>query len=327
MAGNPDAGNSITSVLGDYVLTVGDNANTYPSVHVEPTGQTINDYMMTSTGMQKIESALPTFRAIDNSGAFLGGSYVLTALNSIRFEAAGGGMDASVRGNISFKASGGMVNITSNTVVGVTSHLVQISSTNAVKINGPLFYVDTKETIFNKNVTFGNNVKINGGLAVNGELFARHITAMHSLAYTKESPELNGYPINGAEFAVQIYPQTPALTTPPMGINSPELIMGAMPPGNYIMRIIPYYPLKALAPDAIVSCPPHEHLYNSIGDGAISSPTEMMDKMKEVESDKPVEAKPTTIEGLSPTGLVERIGKKVEDRIIRFMKMILKLPF
>lgn len=325
---NGDTGNSTTVVLGDKVVVVGDNPNTNPSVYSDPTGKETNSYGFSgSSGLINTKTAIPTFTPIDNAGDFHGGNYTIVAMNGIHFEAGGGGLSADINGNMSLSSWGGMINITSTSQASVQAQVVQLAATNTILLSGPSLYVNTAETVFNKNVTFGNNVIINGGLAVNGELFVSHLTALHSVNFTEESDELYGYPIMGAEFAVNIMPQAPQLVAPPFGINSPELtIDGGMPPGNYIMRIIPYYPIKAFAPDAIVATPPHEHLYNGIGGDGVESPSDLRSEMKAIEGDTPVQAKPNLIDGLSPKDLGKKIKDKIEKRLQDFVEKILGIP-
>ena len=324
---NGDAGNSTTIVLGDKVTVVGDNPNTHPAVYTDPTGKETNAYGFSgSSGLISTKTALPTFTPIDNASDFHGGNYTITAMNAIHFEAGGGGLSADINGNMNLSSWGGLINITSTNQTSVQAQVVQLAATNTILLSGPSLYVDTQETIFNKNVTFGNNVTINGGLAVNGELFVSHLTTLHSVNFTEESDELYGYPINGAEFAVNISPQSPAGLKPVLGIDSPELVNGAMPPGNYIMRIIPYYPIKALAPEPIVAIPPHEHLYNGLGGDGVQTTSELFDEMKAIESDKPVEAKPNLINGMDPKELGKKISDKIQKRLTDFIKKALGFP-
>lgn len=322
---NGDAGNSINVILGDKVTVVGDNPNTNPAVYTDPTGRDTDAYGFSDdSGMIQAKTALPTFTPLDNASDFHGGNYTITAMNAIHFEAGGGGLSADINGNIAISSWGGLVNITSTTQVAAQAQMVKLSVTNAILLTGPTFYVDTNETIFNKNVTFGKNIAVNGGLAVAGELFAAHLSTVRSLAFTAESSPLYSYPINGAEFAVNIRPDSVPQLKPPLGIDSPVLTPdGGMPPGNYIIKVIPYFPLKALVPEAITAAPPHEHVFNTIPTTTYGTHSELNEAMRKVESGEPVDAEPNLMQGMKPSELMKRIEKKIKKRFTTFIKNIL----
>lgn len=315
---NGDAGNSITVVLGDKVTVVGDNPNTNPAVYTNPTGRDTDTYsFIDDSGMMQAKTALPTFTPIDNASDFHGGNYTITAMNAIHFEAGGGGLSADINGSIALSSWGGIVNITSTNQVSAQAEVVQLACTNAVLLTGPTFYVDTDETIFNKNVKFGCNVAVNGGLAVAGELFATHLSTVRSVASTGESPVQYGYPIGTASFTAMLTPD-PLL---PPGILSPieQALLPAIP---YRITIIPD-PVAAAAPTPIIAIPPHEHLYNTIATTTYDTHSELNDAMRKVESNEPVDAEPNLIQGMKPSELMKKIEKKVQKRITAFIKACL----
>lgn len=315
---NGDAGNSTTIVFGDKVTVVGDNPNTHPAVYTDPTGFETNAYGFSgSSGLIHTKTAVPTFTPIDNASDFHGGTYTITAMNAIHFESGGGGLSADINGSINLSSWGGLINITSTNQTSVQAQVVKLTATNTILFSGPTLYVDTAETIFNRNVTFGNNVIINGGLAINGELFAPHLTTVRSVGFTGESETLYGYPINLGTFCASIIPD-PA-TLPP----------GTVTPENGIMSGIPYRfvimqdPVTALDPKPFIAIPPHEHLYDGVATKALNSYSEFNEAMKQAESDEPVEAQPNFMQDMQPSELLKKIQKKVQKRITKFIKEVL----
>ena len=313
---NGDAGNSTTIVLGDKVTVVGDNPNTHPAVYTDPTGKETNAYGFSgSSGLISTKTALPTFTPIDNASDFHGGNYTITAMNAIHFEAGGGGLSADINGNMNLSSWGGLINITSTNQTSVQAQVVQLAATNTILLSGPSLYVDTQETIFNKNVTFGNNVTINGGLAVNGELFASHLTTVRSVGFTAESETLYGYIPLGA---VMTCAATGIITAPS---STSE---GGIPNGATIT--IPALVLTPVPTDTpFVAIPPHEHLYDTIATKTLDTPSDLFSEMKKVEGDAPVEAEPNFIQELSPSELGKKITKKIQKRITDFIKTSLGL--
>lgn len=296
MGANGDAGNSITTILGDCATIVGDHANVLPSQWTEPTGEPTKEYSLSGSGMIDIDSAIPTYRGLDNGADFHGGNYTITALNGIHFEAASGGLSADISGNIALSSWGGKTNITSTTEVGVLARVIQINATNVTKIGGKNLYVDANQTTFAKNVTFGNNVKINGGLAVNGELYASHITCLKQTQVTAITDTLKGYPISGSMLYGEVIVGDP-LTIGPIIIR----IQGEM--------AIP-----------IVAVPPHYHLYDSIAMTGVEGLSDLMSAAQNVESDSPAKASSPTLEAL------KSIGKKVAKAFEKYITTTLGIP-
>lgn len=294
MGASGDAGNKVSTVLGDHAIIVGDHPNTHPAIYVDPTGKETNAYGLSDTGMVESKSAMPTFRAIDNAGDFHGGNYTVTAMNGIHFASGAGGLSANISGNIALSSWGGKVTITSSTQIGTNAQVLALSATNTVKISGPSLYIDAKETTFTKNVTFGNNVKVNGGLAVNGELYASHITTMRQVKPTTVADGLPGYAINGAQLIGTIE------------VSDNPLIMGA----TITMMLHP-----TSLPIIVTS--PHWHLYNTIASSTVNGPTELFEEMTAADGDSPATAKPNDIEELLDLeGAFSRIGEAVVTAIL-----------
>lgn len=309
MAANGDAGSSMTTVLGYKNIIVGDHPNINPANYVEPTGQEIDEYSMSGAGMIPIKSAIPTFRSIDTGGDFHGGDFTVDAMNAIHFTAGAGGFTVGVNGDISLMGWGGKVSIISTTQAGITAKVVRINSTNTIKIGGPTLYVDAKETIFNKNVTFGNNVKINGGLAVNGELFAPHITGQRQVRATAYSGSLKGYIPEGAILMCEIEPDI----TKGAGLTTD----GGIAPGPIMLTVgIP-------SAFSFISIPPHNHFYDGLAFSEVGGLSDLYDEMQAVDGDKPVEAKANSLEALNPSHLLKQYGKIIEKFV---MEEIGKIP-
>ena len=293
MGASGDAGNKVSTVLGDHAIIVGDHPNTHPAIYVDPTGKETNAYGLSDTGMVESKSAMPTFRAIDNAGDFHGGNYTVTAMNGIHFASGAGGLSANISGNIALSSWGGKVTITSSTQIGTNAQVLALSATNTVKISGPSLYIDAKETTFTKNVTFGNNVKVNGGLAVNGELYASHITTMRQVKPTTVADGLPGYAIMGGLLTGTVIAAADPLMMGPLTI---QLIGNGLP---------------------ITTTMPHHHLYNTIASSTVNGPTELFEGMTAVEGDAPAQAKPNDIEELLDLeGTLSRIGEAVITSIM-----------
>lgn len=293
---NGDSGISIESVMNDKVVTVGDHANTLPSLYADPTGTEINKFKVSPTGgIVLVKSAIPSYTPIDNSADFHGGSFSIAALNKFNIDSANGGINLTTGGNISI-VSGGLVGILSTSEVGVSAELVKINCANTTVLKGPLLYVDTNETVFNKNVSFGNNVMVNGGLAVNGELIARHITTMRSMGVTtSEVIALKGIPIGGAGFNV-------ILVSPIPELNGPALIK--ILPGNM---------------EPIVSTQPHFHLFDQPAISYLDGPKPLFEEMEAAQGANPIEAKPNIPYDLTLDGLKDKIISRVTDEILEFV--------
>lgn len=282
MGSSGDAGNSVSTTVGDQVVIVGDHPNTRPALFVDPTGKGIKSFSLSDTGVIGVDSAIPTYRPIDNAGDFHGGNYSVTAMNGIHFESGGGGLSANIGGNITLNSWAGKISLLTTTQVGVTAHLVTISATNTVKISGPSLYVDAKEVTFTKNVTFGGNVKVNGGLGVNGELFATHITGLRQVRPTTMMKSMHGYPMTGSTLMGTIMPGIGASTTPDGGIA----------PGAIIITVTP-------SPMPLVTVPPHLHYVDTLAAKLVTGPTELFGAMTSVDAEEPVTASPTDLAEIS----------------------------
>ena len=293
MGASGDAGNKVSTVLGDHAIIVGDHPNTHPAIYVDPTGKETNTYGLSDTGMVESKSAMPTFRAIDNAGDFHGGNYTVTAMNGIHFASGAGGLSANISGNIALSSWGGKVTITSSTQIGTNAQVLALSATNTVKISGPSLYIDAKETTFTKNVTFGNNVKVNGGLAVNGELYASHITTMRQVKPTTVADGLPGYAMANALLVGEVIVAADPLMLGPLTIR----LEGTTLP--------------------IITTSPHWHLYNTIASSTVNGPTELFEEMTAADGDSPAKAKPNDIEELLDLeGAFRRIGEAVVTAIM-----------
>lgn len=310
--------NAISTVLGDKVVVVGDHPNLNPSLRTEPTGVEITNYGITgSSGMTDSPSALPSYTAVDNSGDFHGGNYTVTALNGIHFESAGGGTTIDSSGNVAISSWGAKVDITSTTQTGVKGHILHLMATNTVRLSGPTFYVDAQETIFKNKVSFGTNVAINGGMYVNGELYARHITAPHAAYSTADSPTLYGYPQMGATFTAFIFPE---LTMG--GIPSP--LDGGIMPGAVRLILFPSpVEMGGATQMPIISIPPHNHKYDGIACSQAEGMTDFFKEAQAAESNEPAEAKPNLMEDISLSKFAYKVRKVIQKRITKYMKSML----
>lgn len=300
MGKNPkgDTGIDVKTVINDKVVIVGDHPNLNPSVYTEPTGTEINGYGMTeSVGVTQTKGALPSNTPIDNAGDFHGGTLTYTVMNSLHFEVANGGITMDTGGNVNISSWGGIVNLLSSTEVGITSDLVKLNVTNTLMINGPTLYVDSQETIFNNNVTFGNNALIRGGLGVNGELIAAHITTQRQLNFTEECDTLLGYPMMGASVDVVLIPTSNPLLT-----------------GTCKIMFTPTMQTP------IVAIPGHDHVFEGPACTLADGVTDLFSKMSKVEGNSPVEADPAMPMNLSLSGLMNKITKRVTDKVGKFIK-------
>lgn len=296
--------NSVQTVVGDKVVVVGDHPNIHPSLRTDPSGIEIKNYGITgSSGMTESPSAIPTFESVDNGGDFHGGTYTVTALNGIHFESAGGGATIDSSGNVAISSWGGKLDLTSTAQTGVKAQVVHIMGTNTVRISGPTFYVDTQETIFANKVTFGTNICVNGGAFINGELFARHITAPHSVSITADSPTLYGYPQSGASFEASIVGGVTSDGASILGTPVEIVISGGGIP--------------------IVSIPPHNHKYDGISSTQADGMTDFFDAAKAAESNEPAEAKPNLLDELSLTKFGNKMMKMITKHINDYIKHML----
>lgn len=294
-----DTGIDVSTVFNDKVTIVGDHPNLLPTVYTDPTGIEINNYSITeSSGMVQTKSAIPKHTALDNAGDFHGGTMTTTVMNSLHYEVANGGITMETGGNFSLSSWGGLFNIISSTEVDITSDIIKLTSINTTLINGPTLYVDTDETIFNKNVQFGNNIMVNGGAAINGELIANHITTQRQLNFTQDSDDLLGYPMMGAKLTCVITSPNPLLNGPAVIIISPS-------------------------DTPIVSIPGHNHVFEGPACTLTNGITDLFSKMKKAESASPVEADPampmnidlSSLTKNSQSNILAKVGKFLSDAL------------
>lgn len=292
---NGDSGVGIETVFNDKVIIVGDHPNLNPTVNIDPVGKEINNYKITgSGGVVKTKSAIPKNTPIDNSGDFHGGTFTIHAMNSFNIEAANGGIDIVSGGNIKISSWGGIFNIIGTVEASINGQLISINCTNTTMLNGPTLYVDTDETIFNKNVIFGNNVIVNGGMVVNGELIATHITAMRSVNMTAPSSTLYGYPIEGAtlkfiaddnEFIANI-----SITLSSPIVEGDELISGK---ANIIIPKTAPAAIKVASPiKDFVKIDPHYHVFDGPAMSLVDGTSALFSQMSAAENTEPMSAKP-----------------------------------
>lgn len=293
-----DTGIDVKTVVNDMVIIVGDHPNLNPSVYIEPTGRELNNYSITSSAaMVQTKSAIPHNIPIDNAGDFHGGTMTCTVMNSLHFEVANGGISMETGGNIAIESWGGIINLISSTEIGITSDIVKLNTTNTILVNGPTLYVDTDETIFNKNVAFGNNVIVRGGVGVNGELIANHITTQRQINLTEECDSLLGYPMMGASVDVVLIPTSNPLLA-----------------GSCKIMFVP------TMPNPIVSIPGHDHVFEGPACTLTDGVTELFDKMSQAEGSSPVEADPAMPMNLSLSGLMNKITKRLTEKVGKFLK-------
>ena len=298
-----DTGVNISTVLNDKVTIVGDHANLNPTVRTDPTGTEINNYAIgETTGMAQTKSFIPKYTALDNAGDFHGGTFTTTVMNSLNFEVAGGGINFNTSGNINICSWGGVFNIVSTTEFGVTADVVKLNITNTLMVNGPTLYVNTDETIFDKNVIFGNNIMVNGGAAINGELIANHITTQRQIYFTEECDTLLGYPMMGSQFLCTISPSAPMITA-----------------GTPIPCIVTLTPVTQTP---IVSIPAHEHVFDGPACTLTDGVTGLFSEMKKAESNSPVEARPARPMDKPSGSLIQEKQASLKARVSKFVSEI-----
>lgn len=290
-----DTGIDVSTIFNDKVTIVGDHPNLLPTVYTDPTGIEINNYSITeSSGMGQTKSAIPKHTALDNAGDFHGGTMTTTVMNSLHFEVANGGITMETGGNFSLSSWGGLFNIISSTEVDITSDIIKLNSTNTTLINGPTLYVDTDETIFNKNVQFGNNIMVNGGAAINGELIANHITTQRQVNFTEDCDALLGYPMMGAKLMCVI-------TSPNPYMNGQAVIM-FQPSAN-----------------PIISIPGHNHVFEGPACTLADGVTGIFSKMKAAEGTSPVAADPAMPMNTDLSSLTKSTQNKIAKKAGEFL--------
>lgn len=290
-----DTGIDVSTIFNDKVTIVGDHPNLLPTVYTDPTGHEINNYSITkSSGMGQTKSAIPKHTALDNAGDFHGGTMTTTVMNSLHFEVANGGITMETGGNFSLSSWGGLFNIISSTEVDITSDIIKLNSTNTTLINGSTLYVDTDETIFNKNVQFGNNIMVNGGAAINGELIANHITTQRQINFTEDCDALLGYPMMGAKLKCVV-------TSPNPYMNGEAEIM-FQPSAN-----------------PIVSIPGHNHVFEGPACTLADGVTDIFSKMKAAEGTSPIAADPAMPMNTDLSGLTKKTQSKIAKKAGSFL--------
>lgn len=188
-------GTKVTAVAGDYLITVGCDANVLPSVAVDPTGAHVDKTVGTASGgLTQISSAMTKYRGIDTAPYHMTGNFSIFAGNKFAVSACSGGIELDTTGVVTINSGGGMINLISGGTVDMMAQTMQMTSSEAMRFAAAEdIHLDSKSTNMTGNISLGKNLKLQGSLAVQGELYSTHMTAQKQVMETDDAGASTGY--------------------------------------------------------------------------------------------------------------------------------------
>lgn len=188
-------GADISMVAGDWIVNVGiDEFVNFPAVARDENGASVSKTVTTSSGgQQEIYTSMPKYRQVDGSNHHLTGNIIFHAGNKASISSANGGIELDTTGVVTINSGGGMIVLNSTGTVDMTSGTFQMTSTEGMRISSDDVHFDSKNTNLSGNLTLGKNFRVAGGLAVQGELYAPHITSQAQPMVTDDGGEGFGF--------------------------------------------------------------------------------------------------------------------------------------
>lgn len=181
------------SVMGDYVLTVGNDVNTYPATSVNPTGfETTRECMGENSGAFQVNGSLPSYSAINSGAIHRTGNITLFGGNSISLECGAGGIELASSGNVSINAMGGLMTVNAPASAELTAGTLHLAGADGMVMDGAVCQNNCESSSFKGNVEFGTNLNLSGGLSVGGEAFIPHMTSQKQMMTTDPAGQTTG---------------------------------------------------------------------------------------------------------------------------------------
>lgn len=341
----PSSGNDVHIVAKDRVNVTGVNPLIAPATRRDDIGEGVNNWGILSTsGLQSVYGARPTFQAIDNAGDHIGGNVTEVAQCRYNVNAGAGGINLTTNGNISLMAGGGLVEMTPTECFSCLSKNVNLTATESFKISAESMILDKCSPQFGGNAMFEKNMAVKGGAFVQGEAFLTHITTQREIHFTEPSDDCGGYLNPDKEFmivgvgpmilnvagvaGVSVLAGTfegPGGSGPcSIQISNLNIITALAEWGVANARFCSFLP-DALDPGAYdVVIPGHMHKYESIPVTFKENTSEVWDAAKVTLEDDPVLASPSQPNGMTKEEAVKKIVKKQTNKMKKFAKNLLK---
>lgn len=182
------SGDNINIALANKVDITGTYPNLNPSYITDEVGKEQVDYFFTENGgVQKTNTAIPSYKQLDNSADVHGGTYNIIAMNKLIIESAGGGLIMNSSGNINIMSTGGLINLFGTELISTSSKVLNLTSKVCTTIASESIIFKSDKIIFENNVTFGSNIMCNGGAFFGGETFITHLSTEKQRNMTEDS--------------------------------------------------------------------------------------------------------------------------------------------